>query len=235
MDVVVALDVGDVDIVGEKFRTELGGGERGGVLVHEIDLLQRETFGLEKTSKLSTLRVYESRKENTNLGYTEESENSTAQTGGSPKEEDLDFEASVSGAGIDEVGGSVTDTEVPEPVGGNGERHGLGTDVEREDFASDDPSNGTPGGGEAGNVQADKGDEGFLAGSVLYGDGDTDDGDEELAHAHPESTPDEEGTTTEPLDTPHAGNGHEDVHDVCGDGGEEGVVDTGVLEERCAV
>ena len=51
---VVVVDlVGDVDVVGKKFPTELGSGEGSGVLVEEIDLLQRETLGLERRRESS--------------------------------------------------------------------------------------------------------------------------------------------------------------------------------------
>ena len=38
----------------------------------------------------------------------------------------------------------VANTKVPKPIAGDGEGHGLGTDLEREDFSSDDPGDGTP-------------------------------------------------------------------------------------------
>ena len=52
---------------------------------------------------------------------------------------------------------------VPEPVRGG--RHGdtLGADAKREDLADDDPCDGTPGRSEEGDVDADEGDEDFLA------------------------------------------------------------------------
>ena len=50
---VVVVDlVGDVYVVGKKFPTELGSGEGSGVLVKEIDLLQRETLGLERRREM---------------------------------------------------------------------------------------------------------------------------------------------------------------------------------------
>lgn len=42
----------------------------------------------------------------------------------------------------------IADGKVPEPVAGDGEGHGLRADLKREDFASDDPSDRTPGGSE---------------------------------------------------------------------------------------
>jgi len=38
----------------------------------------------------------------------------------------------------------ITNTEVPQPVAGDGEGHGLGTDLERENLSGDDPGNWTP-------------------------------------------------------------------------------------------
>ena len=74
-----------------------------------------------------------------------------------------------------------------------------------------------------------------MARGVVHRDGDADDRDEELADAHDDGTPDEEWATAEALDTPHAGEGHEDVHDVGCDLGQEGVGDTRVGEERGTV
>ena len=117
----------------------------------------------------------------------------------------------------------------------NRERHGLGTHVGREDLTGDDPRDGTPGGREAGDGGADKGNERLLTGLVLGGDGDTDDRDEVLADTHDGGTVEEERAATEPLDTPHTRKGHEHVDDVGGDRDQEGVLDTRVLEEGRAV
>ena len=84
----------------------------------------------------------------THLGDTEVCEDDAAGTSRTPDEEHLDLEASRASLGVDKVGSGITNTEVPEPVAGDGEGHGLGTDLEREDFSSDDPSNRSPGGGE---------------------------------------------------------------------------------------
>lgn len=88
---------------------------------------------------------------------------------------------------------------------------------------------------ERGNVDANKGDERLLSTLVAGADRDADDGNEVLANAHHHRTPDEERATTKALNTPHAGNGHADVHHVGCYCDEEGVRDTGVFEEGCAL
>lgn len=44
----------------------------------------------------------------------------------------------------------IADTKVPKPVASDWEWHSLGTDLEREDFSSDDPCDGTPSRGKEG-------------------------------------------------------------------------------------
>ena len=210
----IALDVRDVDVLRDELAAVLDGRDRRRVLVEKVDLLERETLG---------------------LGNAEVREHEAARAGGAPDEEHLDTEVRVPRAGVDEVRRRVTDGEVPKPVRRNGERHRLRTDVEGEDFASDDPRDGAPGGGECGDVDTDKGNEGLLTGLVLDGDRDADDRDEELANTHDGSTVEEESTATELLDTPHTREGHEHVHDVRRNRDEEGVLDARVLEEGRAV
>jgi len=188
--------VRSVYIVGEELATVSGGGDGGRVLVQKIDLLERQSLC---------------------LGNAEVREDHTARACRTPKEEHLDTKIGIAWTGVDQERGSVSDTEVPQPVGGSGERQRLGTNVEGVDFTNNDPSDGTPGGSETGDVQAHEGDKGFLTGLVVNGDGDTNDSDEELADTHPCGTPDEEGTTTESLDTPHAGDGHEHIDNVGSD------------------
>ena len=72
---------------------------------------------------------------------------------------------------------------------------------------------GAPGGGEGGDVDADKGDERLLAGVVVDRDGDANDRDEILANTDDSSAVEEERAATEPLDTPHAWEGHEHIDD----------------------
>jgi len=67
------------------------------------------------------------------LGFRDEEigEKETAETGGSPDEEHLDFETCIARAGLDEVGSGIADSPVPEPVGGGGHGHGFGADTLR--------------------------------------------------------------------------------------------------------
>lgn len=198
----VTLDLSEMYLVSNELTTIPYGGDWCRVLIEEVDLLEGESLG---------------------LGDAEEGEDDAAGTRRTPDEEDFRLEVGVSWAGVDKVGGSVADGEVPEPVGGRAEGDSLGTDVERVDLTDDDPGDGAPCGGEGGDVDADEGDKGLLAGLIFDGDGDTDDSDEVLADAHSDCTPDEKRTTTESLDCPHARDSHEDVDDVGGDGNEEGI------------
>jgi len=167
----------------------------------------------------------------TNLGNAEVGEQKAPGASRSPDEEHLDLETGGAGLLVDQVGGSVTDTKVPEPIGGDGEGHGLGTDVEGEDLTGNNPGNWTPRRSEEGDVDTDEGDQNLLSGGVGSGNGDTDDGDHELAKAHPDGTNQKQLPTTKPLNTPHTGEGHEHVDDVGGDGYQERVGNTRVLEE----
>jgi hypothetical protein len=98
---------------------------------------------------------------------------------------------------------------VPQPVGGGGKSNTAGADGEREDLANDDPGAGAPGAGEEEDEDGDEGDLGVdgrdvgcagltsgVGEGVVKANGDTDDGDEELADQHAEGTPDEERTAT---------------------------------------
>lgn len=87
----------------------------GRLAVQQVDLLEGQTLG---------------------LGDEEVGEDEAADAGTAPDEEDFDaqvgcFDTIGAGCGgVDEVGGGVADTEVPEPVRGDGERHTLGADTE---------------------------------------------------------------------------------------------------------
>ena len=128
-----------------------------------------------------------------------------------PDEEDRRAEVAL--VGVNHVRRDDSDDGVPEPVGGGGESDTTRADGEREDLTDEDPGTGTPGGGEEEDEDCDEGDlrvdggdvvGAGLAGGVEVGvveaDGDTDDGDEELADQHAEGTPDEKRTATEALD-----------------------------------
>ena len=171
----------------------------------------------------------------TNLGDVEVGEHETASTSGSPEEEHFDPEASRAGSLVDQVGGGKTKSEVPEPVGGDGEGHGLGTDVKREDLTADNPTDGTPCGGEEGDIDADESDQNLLPRSVRGRNRNTDDADQKLAEGHPSGADQEQLPTTKPLDTPHTRESHEHVDDIDGDSDQERVMNTRVLEEHGAV
>lgn len=124
-------------------------------------------------------------------------------------------------------------------VGSSGDRQALGTSLEREDLAGDDPGQRTPGGGKEEDVDTDKGDRGLLCGKVvdddvssriLTGRGRAEHGNEELTDAHADGTPEEQGSATELLYSPETGQGgsHVDARRNHGDG--EGVLDTRVLK-----
>ena len=224
------LVIGSMDIVRDELIPVGNRLNRSGVLVEDINLLKRETLG---------------------LGHAEVGEDEAAQAGRSPDEEH--FGAKVAILRIDDVRGGVAvrrvsdtsvngrvqnhvpNTKVPEPVRGGREGHGLGTDSERVDLAGDDPSNGTPGRCEEGDVDADEGDKALLARLVLHGDGDTDDGDEVLADEHTNGTNQEETTATDMVNSPERGNGHAYVDNGGGDRDREGVGNTGLFEESRTV
>jgi len=186
--------------------------DRGSILVENINLFESEALG---------------------LGNAEVGEDETSEASGSPEEEHLWSEVSV--FGVDNVWSGITDTKVPQPIGGDGEGHCLCSDGEREDFRSDDPSDWSPSGSEEGNVDADKGYEDLLTGVVVDGDGDTDNGDNVLADDHTGGTDEQETTTSDVVDGPESGEGHADVDDVGGDGDQEWIGDTRVLEEGGSV
>ena len=115
---------------------------------------------------------------NAPLGLRDEAEREedAAQAAGTPDEEHLGLKTGRARLIVDEVGRRVADGPVPEPVGRDGERHRLGADLEREDLAGDDPRDGAPGRSKGGDIDADERDKRLLAGRVLDGNGDTDDG-----------------------------------------------------------
>lgn len=90
-----------------------------------------------------------------NVRDEEIGEDQATDTGGSPDEEHLDTESSslqLGGGGINQVRSGVSDSKVPEPVGGGGHGHSLGSDSEGEDLSNNDPSDRSPGGSKGGNV-----------------------------------------------------------------------------------
>lgn len=110
-------------------RDPLGGSTGSGLLHEFVDLLKSETLGLVDEE----------------VGVDE-----AADAEGTPEPEDLCAEVGL--VGTDEVRGDDCDDAVPEPVGSGREGNTTRTDGEREDFADDDPSSGTPGGSEEEDV-----------------------------------------------------------------------------------
>ena len=193
------------------------------LLHHLVDLLERETLG---------------------LGHEEVGVDESASAETAPHKEDGRLE--VAALLADHVGGDDGDDGVPEPVGGGGETDTARADGEREDLADQDPGAGTPGGGEEEDEDGDEGDlrvdgvdvvgHGGLAVieevGLVEADGDTNDGDDELANQHAEGTPEEDGAATEALDGPEGDGGGEHVDDGEDHGDQELVLDgTGGLEE----
>ena len=130
------------------------------------------------------------------------------------------------------------DLRVPKPVGCGGKGNTTGADREREDLANDDPGTRAPGAGKEEDEDGDEGDLGVdgrdvdgtsLTSGVEEGlvetDGDTNDGNEELADQHAKSTPDEQRTTTPLLNGVEGDGGGADVDEGEDQGDQECVAD----------
>jgi hypothetical protein len=132
------------------------------------------------------------------------------------------------------VGSDVSENEVPEPVGGSGKGDTLSTNGERVDLSDHDPGSGTPGGGEAKDVEADEDDQAGV-GSLGSGKSSSDGTDNKLADQHPDGTPDEKLAATELLDTIESDGGGNDVDQVGDERDQERVFNAGLLEEGRSV
>jgi len=194
----------------------LGTGSWSRLLHHAVNLLKRQALGLR----------------NEEVGVHESARAETA-----PNEEDGRFEVAFVGA--DHVGGDDCNDGVPEPVRGGGQTDTTGADRQREDFTDDNPCSRTPGRGEEENEDGDEGNLGVdsrdvvgnsIASSIGVGvveaDGDTDDGNEELADQHAERTPDEERTTSELLNGIEGERGGADVDESEDQGDQESVANS---------
>jgi hypothetical protein len=130
---------------------------------------------------------------------------------------------------------------VPQPVGSSRETNTSGADGEGENLADDNPGTRTPGRGEEEDEDGDEGNLGVdgrdvvgngVASSIEVGlvetDSDTNDGDEELADQHAESSVDEQRAATEALNRPERQRGGADV-----DKGEDERDQEGVLDGTC--
>jgi len=206
--------LGGGDVFGDKLPAVRIGLDGSGVLVEDIDLFQGQALG---------------------LGDEEVGEEQASETGATPDEEHLGAEVGITGAGVDEEGGSIADGPVHEPVASSGEGDTLATDVEREDFANDDPSDRSPCRGEEGNVDAHEGNNSLLTRVVVLGKGYTEDGDEVLANTHASSADYEKFSSADTINGEDTGDSHADVDDVGSNGGQEGVLNTRCGEEGCAV
>jgi len=196
-------------------RLPLGRSARGGLLHHLVDLLEGQTLG---------------------LGNEEPGVDEGARAQASPNEEDRRLEVALVSA--DHVRGDDSDDGVPEPVRGSGKSNTARADGEREDLADDNPGTGTPGAGEEEDEDSDKGNLGVDGGDVnsasiassvdiglVEADGDTDNGNKELADQHAKSTPDEQRTTSELLNGVEGDGSGADVDEGEDQGDQEGVAD----------
>ena len=144
---------------------------RGCVHVQQVDLFEGQTLGLRYgVNFFAITRNGEKRK--TDLRDAEVGENEASGTGRSPYEERFDLQTRRAGFFVDQVWGSLTDSKVPDPIGGDGERHSLSSRVEGEDVSGDDPCDRTPR-REEGGVDADEYNQRLLSGGVLGRDRDT--------------------------------------------------------------
>ena len=89
------MNVRDVNVVGDQLAAVPCAGDRGRVLVEQIDLLEGKTL---------------------RLGNAEVCEHETARARRAPDKEDLDAEVGVTRVAVDEVRRCERDSPVPEPV-----------------------------------------------------------------------------------------------------------------------
>jgi hypothetical protein len=191
-----------------RVRHPLGGLSGSALLHHLVDLLERQTLGLR----------------NEEVGE-EDAEGAS----GTPDEEHLRAEVAL--VLVNHVRGDVANDKVPEPVGGGGEGDTLSTDGKREDLADDDPSGRAPSGGEEKDVDAHEDHQNVTSGGGARRSG-TDNGDDELADQHTNSTIDEKRSATETLNGPEGDRCRADVDDSGDDTDDErGLRNTGLLEE----
>jgi hypothetical protein len=198
------------------------------LLEHLVDLLQGQALG---------------------LGDQEVGVDESAGAKTTPDEEDRG--AQVALVLTNHVGGDDSNNRVPQPVGGSGQTDTARTDGQREDLANDNPCARSPGGGEEENEDGNEGNLGVdsrdvvgksgvrVAGvrvSVVEADRYTNDGHQELADQHTESTPEEDGAAAKLLDSPEGDGSGADVDQGEDQGDQEGVVNgTSRLQEGSRV
>lgn len=200
-----------------------------GFLHHLVDLLKRQALG---------------------LGHNEVGVNEGTGAESAPDEEDLGLQVTLVSA--NHVGCNDGNNRVPQPVGGGGQTNTTGTNGKREDFTNDDPSAWAP---SRSKPEDENGNERDLSidGSLVLGDGrvlagirarvrvrdgmvkassNTNNGDDELAHQHAESTNQQNRAAAESFDRPERDGGGKDVDDGKDHGGQEDVGNgLGRLEE----
>lgn len=226
-DGALALDILDVEVqllaLEAHLRSEgavwlpLGGGTRGGLGHHLVDLLEGQALG---------------------LGNQEESVDESASAQATPDEEDRRLEIAL--VLVDHVRGDDGNDGVPQPVRGGGEGNTTRADREGEDLADDDPGTRTPRRGEEEDEDGDEGNlgvdgrdvvgdrdwgVGVVEVSLVEADSHTNDGHEELTDQHAKSTPDEERTTTKLLNGVEGDRGGAHVDEGEDQGDQEGVGD----------
>lgn len=133
-------------------------------------------------------------------------------------------------------GSEETDQEVPEPVASGGQSHTLRTVLGGEELSTDSPDHGTPGHGVGGNEEAGNDDHTLTrAGGVLrvldIEHEVANRGEDHEADEHEPSTEDKRLATTEVLDDVQTAEGGTEVDGAEDDLGDEGVGDTGSLED----
>ena len=104
-----------------------------------------------------------------------------------PHEEHFRLQICVTGPRVDHVWCCVGNSPVQEPVGRSGHRQRLGSDLQWEDLASNDPGTWSPRAGEEEDVDAHEGDESLLTGQVIGTNTSADTSNNKLAYSHADS------------------------------------------------
>jgi len=181
------------------------------------------------------------------LGNKEVGIDEAAEAKSTPEEEDAGTKVGLTGT--DQVGSDDRDNAVPQPVGSSGKSNTTGTDGKREDFSNKNPGTRTPGSGEEEDIDGNESNLGIdsrevvgdsVASSIEMGlvetNGDTNDGNDELADEHTDGTVDKHRTTTETLNQPEGDGSGKDVDKSEDKRHKEDIADsTGRLEERSRV
>jgi hypothetical protein len=100
---------------------------------------------------------------------------------------------------LDNNGDNEGDDGVHSPVSGSSDGDALSGETGRESLSANDPNDGAPSHGEAGDEDAGEGDE-DLARSVLTGKGGSDGSDDDLTGEHHKGSPEEDVSSGELVD-----------------------------------